>query len=323
MVIITKRIDLKKDREFNIFPLGDIHFGSLAFDEFLWNKFLKVFKEIKNPLVIVTGDIIDNDRPSTRDRRKTTFLDRIEAYKQEDEDIFETLWAKYFSRLEFLNKDNCLGMLDGDHYRVFSNGVTSTELLCGKLGVPYLGNGQALIKVVFYDGSKKRSINIHARHGIGYQSTTGGKLNANKKFADTWEGIDLFVKGHSHSAWYDSVPRDVFTVKGFVYKKMIYCINNCSFRKRFVLENEVKKAKEEAISTILKKKERLEPLGKEELKKIAGIIQDEADYPERKEYPPTSNRLIMLNLKFFNSKENGYWDLDYSTRIIDIDLESV
>lgn len=90
-----------------------------------------------------------------------------------------------------------------------------------------------------------------------------------------------------------------------------------------MFENEIKKVKQEAMSKIIRKKENLEPLSEEELKKLAGIIQDEADYPERREYPPTSNKLIMVNLKFDFNNKKGYWDLDYTTKLVDIDLETV
>jgi len=318
--IIKKEIDARKEREFHIVPIGDIHFGSLAFSHNLWNNFLKEIKQIKNPLFIITGDITDEDRPSTRDRRQEMFKDRVEAYIQEDSDYIDRLYKKVIPRLEFLNKDNCIGLIDGDHYRVFSDGKTSTEVIAMALGVPYLGNGQAIARLRFMFKNTSRVFNIHIRHGRGFAQTTGAKINANKKFVDFWEGIDLFVKGHSHSAWEDPITKFVFTRDGFLYTKQIFSINCCSFRETFVIKSKV----DNKINDLKKKIERLRMRGErvpyDLMKQLISDIREDADYPERREYPPVNTDLIILKIRFVKGRTKGYEDLEMRTEINRIPL---
>ncbi len=286
--------------EFSIVPIGDIHFNSMTFDEELWDSFLNRIKEIPNPLFILLGDITDDDRPSTRDRRTIMYNDRLEAYKQEDKQHLENLVKKVIPRLSFLNKNNCLGVIDGDHYRVYSNGVTSNEVICKALGIPYLGDGQAIIRLVFtlYKSCIK-TFNIHVRHGRGFNITTGAKINANKRFVDAWEGIDLFVKGHSHSSWDDDVVRNVVSPKGFIYTKTITTINSTSFKKTFIMQEEKNIIKNKILHEIKDEEERIR-----ELEKLIGIKKNDVDYAEKREYPPVNKRIIYYKIRLSKNRNN-------------------
>jgi hypothetical protein len=319
--IINKNIDGRIEREYHIIPFGDIHFGSLAFSETLWENFLKEINNIKNPLFILTGDITDEDRPSTRDRRAEMFKDRVEAYIQEDNEYIDRLYKRVIPRLDFLNKNNCIGLIDGDHYRIFSDGKTSTEVIAMALGVPYLGNGQAIARLDFKFPHTSRVFNIHIRHGKGFNSTTGAKINANKRFIDNWEGIDLFVKGHSHSAWEDPVCKFSFTKDGFLYTKKIFSINCCSFRETFIIKSKV----DDEINNLKKQVDKLRSDGKkipyELMKKMVSDIRGNADYPEQKEYPPVNSDLISLKIRIFRTrKTKGYSDYELRTEIQRIPL---
>ncbi|MEM3509551.1 MAG: hypothetical protein QXY18_01040 [Nitrososphaerota archaeon] len=316
MEIITKRIKvLPKRKIFHIIPIGDLHFGSLAFNENLWKSFLKRVNDLENPLFIVVGDIIDDDRPSTRDRRTTLFIDRNEAYQQEDIQHLHFLVKLALKKLSFLNPTNCLGMLDGDHYRVYSNGKTSTEVLCTALKVPYLGRGQAIIRLLFQFSNTTRLFTIHARHGRGFHSTEGGKINANRKFVNMWEGVDLFVKGHSHSSWEDDVVRNVVTREGFIYEKCIGTLNSGSFRKTFIMRDEIETQKRELLKEVEKK---------EIVKKLLpfiGIKENTVDYPEIKEYPPTNKKLMCFKISWKKTRKiKGYPDYEGIYDIVKLQL---
>lgn len=328
MEVIQKRIFARnyEEKVFTIVPIGDIHFGSLSFDERSWNSFLKAIEKITNPLFIFVGDITDDDRPSTRDKRRSMFLDRVEAWKQEDEEVFNRILKKVLPRLSFVNSENCLGMLDGDHYRVFSNGKTSTELICKALGVPYLGLGQAIIKLIFsfrksLSTKSHLSFTIHARHGRGYSSTIGGKLNSNRKFIESWEGVDLFVKGHSHSSWDDVVVRNRVTERGTICDRKIFAINAGSFKKTFIMKDEIDNESKKVLNLMNKSLDKLE---KDELKRFIGIKAYDVDYAELREYPPTNKMIIGLKLipsQIEEKKENSKVSYHYFRKeIISIDL---
>lgn len=57
--------------ELKIRHITDIHIGAEGFHSDLFNSFTKIQEHDKDSFWICTGDIIDSDRPSTRDRKKT------------------------------------------------------------------------------------------------------------------------------------------------------------------------------------------------------------------------------------------------------------
>jgi len=176
----------------NLYCVGDIHMGSGAFLEDSFNKIIEISKKDKNAYFIFSGDITDDDRPSTRVMRRAMFNDRPEALQQEDIQHLAWMDGYVIPKIKKLirNKERCLGILDGDHYRVYSNGMSSVQYICAKLKVPYLGTGQALIRMHFrYRAGTTRVIKLHTHYG---------DIRALKALSASWDDVDIFVRGHSH-----------------------------------------------------------------------------------------------------------------------------
>ncbi len=222
-MIIKKQII--KSKQVNLYAIGDLHIGSINFDEKRFRKYSEIIKKDNFAIVIIAGDVIDDDRPTTRLLRKNMFNDRIEAFQAEDMQHLDYLDNKVIPLLSFLNANNCIGMLDGDHYRLYSNGLTSTQYICSRLKVPYLGDGHAIINLVLSHNNKNFSFPIYVRHGIGYNKNIGGTVNRNEEFSDKIEGIRCFIRAHSHncvivnktkyfydSAWNSLVDKDVWII---------------------------------------------------------------------------------------------------------------
>lgn len=91
------------------------------------------------------------------------------------DEIYRNRVDQLAGELEFM-KGRIIGLLEGNHYALTTNNVTTTQLLAEKLGCKYLGCS-AFIRLS-YDrpGSKRHSqcLDIWAHHGRGASRLTGG-----------------------------------------------------------------------------------------------------------------------------------------------------
>lgn len=259
----------------NLYCIGDIHIGSAAFLEKSFDKICEIAGKDKNAYFILTGDVTDDDRPSTRIMRRAMFNDRPEALKQEDIQHLTWLDTYVVPKLQkLLRKDRCLGILDGDHYRVYSNGMTSVQYICAKYKYPYLGQGQAILRLNFRHASGSiATIKIHAHHGKGGGITEAADIRELQNLSHQYEGMHLFIRGHSHKPKFIPFTRYVDTSEHppQLRTREGFLVNAGSFRQ--------------------------------------GVILDDVDYAEMKLYPPTSTRCPIV---MFNAYKRNTLNVDMS-----------
>ena len=240
-----------------------------------------ICKRDKHAYFIQVGDINEDDRPTTRLLRRAMFNDRQEALAQED--IQHLSWMDSFviPKLNRLIKPaRCLGILSGDHYRVYANGLNSAQYICAKNKIPYLGEGQALLRLNFMYKTTTSTIKIHIHHGKGGGTTEAGDLSELQKISQQWTNVHVFIRGHSHkpkfvpfSRYYDTQgkPPTVKIKEGFL-------INAGAFR--------------------------------------GGMIMGAVDYAEKAVYAPTSTRCPILHM--FGRKDaanNSSYHVDLSASL--------
>src|SRR5581483_9922818 len=78
----------------------------------------------------------------------------------------------------------------------YADGTNSTQYLCQLLGVPYLGDGEALIRVHLKINTVCLSFDLYATHGQG----TGGAVGSNILKLQRMLGhmdVDVILRGHS------------------------------------------------------------------------------------------------------------------------------
>lgn len=247
----------------NLYCIGDLHMGSPAFREEALDNLSDIVRADPLAYFVCPGDVTDDDRPSTRIMRRQMFNDRIEAFEQEDIEHMHWLDNQIIPKLhKLIRPDRCLGILDGDHYRKFATGLTSVQYMCAKSKMPYLGEGQALLRLAFTQGThghRTRMVKIHVHHGKGGGVTEQADIRELQGIQHQWPGVRLFIRGHSHKpkvipfSWYEdthNIPPRVQTQEGLM-------VNCGSFRQ--------------------------------------GIIMSEVDYAERRVYPPTSTRCPVIH----------------------------
>lgn len=176
---------------------GDHHLGSNGHNSAVRNRLIKRLLRKESVYWVGTGDMVDCDRPSTREMKWKMYADRKDAWTQQDERDFDFLDRKVIPVYEPV-KHTCLGLIDGDHYIRFSNGMTSGQYIANKLGVKYLGERMAYVCIAFRKRRNQSILHrILVRHGKGAPSTVGGDANALVRQNAQWEG-DLFFGAHSH-----------------------------------------------------------------------------------------------------------------------------
>ncbi len=177
----------------------DIHEGATGHDAKLFRRGLALQEQDRHSWCIFTGDLIDADRPTMRDRKAHIYADedRKEAWTQEDRRNFSWLDASIVPKYKRI-APRCLGILDGDHYLIFSNGMTSGQYICKRTGIPYLGERMAFVAISFVDPHRKISrYTILARHGKGSGVTSGGSVNAMERQNHGFRA-NLYLGGHNH-----------------------------------------------------------------------------------------------------------------------------
>jgi len=240
MIIVKHEFRIvKKNQLFSLYNISDLHIGSISFTKEPLERIEKcIDRDIEKniqPLVILNGDVIDDDRPSTRLKRREIFIDRREAYIAEDLEKMRIIEDETLPKLNFFKKVKGLGLLDGDHYREFSTGKTSTEILANFLKMPYLGNGQALIFIIFKKNKKENYLTIHAHHGKGGAVTGGNDVNRFINMSEIWSNVDIFVRGHSHQPLCKPIGKYIACPETRTFKeKEIWLMNGGSSRKGMI-----------------------------------------------------------------------------------------
>lgn len=142
------------------------------------------------------GDYIDFASPSNRARIQGAAL-----YDTAQEVIAEAgmnlMKEIFFLALE-PTVGRWLGLLEGHHYTQLLNGDTTDTELAVLLQTPFLGTS-AIIRVTWTDSDEqKRFLTLYAHHGAGGGGLLpSGPLNKLYHTASGYEGIDVFLMGHT------------------------------------------------------------------------------------------------------------------------------
>lgn len=223
----------------NIYIMPDCHFGSPAFMEDQYERLAAIIEKDPLAYLIFQGDLIDSNRPSTRELKRLAYLARKEEHEQEDTRNSFWIENQIIPKLKrIIKKGRCLGMLDGDHYMLTEAGITTTQQVCIRLGVPYLGDGQVLMRLHFGVGTSRQATMyvIHCQHGINGGGRPGSGVNKLEDMCNIWEGVDAFIRGHSHKGFIFPTSKYFTPQRGQEIKQHdIWLVNTPSFRTGMVL----------------------------------------------------------------------------------------
>lgn len=186
---------------FNLYPLGDIHRGSINCDTKLLKDTIRRIELDPQARWCGMGDYMDliprDDRRWSSEEIDPDFLD----IKNVDE-----LADRHVEDLTGLLRpitDKCWFMLSGNHEHKFSTKYHSNILkrVVHRLGKPaLLSDWSIMLRVIFSNHGRRRTWNIFAEHGWQAGRSEGAKVNQARQVM-SYITADLYLVGHSHSSF--------------------------------------------------------------------------------------------------------------------------
>lgn len=182
-----------------IAPLGDIQWagrkGSTALDAL--KRHIDRCEQL-DARYIGLGDYCDFMSPSNRQRI------RAAALYDTAEDVIDDKALDLVSELYELalkpTRGKWIGLLEGHHYAQLKDGTTTDQRLCEMLGARFLGTS-AVIRFQFQIGQGQRcNLVLWAHHGTGGGQKLAAPLNKMENLTPYWQGIDVFLNGHTTKA---------------------------------------------------------------------------------------------------------------------------
>lgn len=181
---------------FNLMPFGDLQAGSAVFMRDKWEEYVTDVKKTPNVITIGMGDYTDNFRPTIQGRLKVA-LGSDDAGKTFDDMHRKHIKQEVYPLLkEVVANSVCLGLLGGHHDMTYNNGTNSTQYLCDLLGVPYLGDGEAMLRVHLKLSTSVLPFTLYATHGQGTGGAVGSAIAKLQRLL-AHMNVDIVLRGHS------------------------------------------------------------------------------------------------------------------------------
>lgn len=178
-----------------LLPFGDVHFKSTQHHEQLWGEWCEWASKKPRAMFIGMGDFIECFSDS--ERRGLNSINLHESSNKIMDDFAKDICDEFFKNIKFMS-GKLLGLLEGNHFYQFQNGMTSTQYLCQKLDCKYLG-ASAFVRIRFERtiGGDRMKTDVFAHHGKGSARLVGGSLNSVQQMAECAEA-DIYLMGHDH-----------------------------------------------------------------------------------------------------------------------------
>lgn len=180
------------DEPITIFPISDVHFGSLDHKAKEWEEFCTMVQNTPNAFVILGGDLINNN---TRSSVGSPWDDTVRPREQKRQMV------------EFLTpiRNRILCCTTGNHEARSLKDADDdpTYDIMAKLDLEHLYRPNICFMKVSLghrhnDNTPVQSYTFAVTHGAGGGIYTGATVNRNERFGNVIEGLDCLVVGHTH-----------------------------------------------------------------------------------------------------------------------------
>lgn len=189
---ILKRTD--ESKPIYLIPVGDVHRDNDMCAEDKWIDYLDWMKDKANLYVLGMGDYLDF--MSTKERNKVKSANLHDSTLQQLDKMMLAWVMTLYHELSFL-KGRIIGLIEGNHYGEFTNGMTTTQKLCELLECPYLGTSTYTRLIIEFTKRHRVPVDVFAHHGKGASRMMGGSLNTVEHMA-AYSDADIFLQGHDH-----------------------------------------------------------------------------------------------------------------------------
>ena len=199
----------KMPYRFDLHGLSDLQLGSRStIKEILQMRVEEILESPHDSGTVITGDIEDEDRPSTRAMRKAIFADREEVIDRDARKHMTWIRNEVVPLLLPLQKTKygIVAVLAGHHWTQLSPALNSVQYICHELGrrsgrrVPYVGEMSAFLDLRFKlvrKGPLPQTVRrvVHLQHGVGAGQARGSALRKLSKASNDFIA-DCYIRGH-------------------------------------------------------------------------------------------------------------------------------
>jgi predicted phosphodiesterase len=184
--------DAPAGRDVKIYPIADLHYGSMQFNMKRWEDFVTKIRNEDDSYIILAGDLIDN---GTKSALTNCFDETCRPAEQKR-------WVA--EQLKPL-RDRVLCAVSGNH-EARNKDVDDLPLydICAKLDIEdrFRENGCFLAVRIGKDRNKnstyRPAYSFCVTHGAGGGMYIGSALNRNERFVSAMDGVDVLITGHTH-----------------------------------------------------------------------------------------------------------------------------
>lgn len=195
MQVIEKRIEYTMPDVFKIYPLGDIHCGSIHCSERQIKETVNKIKDDPYAYWIGMGDyadcILKDDKRFDIEGLASwvTKGNIVESQREWLVGLFKPI------------QDKCIGLLTGNHEETIHMRYQDDLIknLCKDLNVPYAGY-TSFIDLIFQRQKSNEShrFRVHAWHGAGTAQTEGSRVMRLMRLVNEFEA-QIYLMGHLHA----------------------------------------------------------------------------------------------------------------------------
>ena len=172
---------------------GDVHRDSPLFAHDKWRSFLEYAKALPNARFLGMGDYIDSMSSSEREAlARASFHDSTQVNL---DNISTSNVAMLAKELDFM-RGKLIGLVNGNHFYSYENGINSDQKLCERLGCSYLGVS-SFIRLTIERNNTRHIFDIWVHHGAGGARLPGGSINRVDQMREYAEA-DCYAMGHDH-----------------------------------------------------------------------------------------------------------------------------
>ena len=190
MELVDKHVP--RAQSLTVAPVGDIQYGSQGCALDMLQAHLAKGVD-QGWWFLGMGDYSDAASPSNRAALKQTATGLYESTRELLDHAFEERTAELAGVLK-ATSGRWLGMVEGDHGWVLSDGQPIDALLAAKLKARFLGSS-AIVSV--YMEGVDRPLRIFVTHGRGASVSSTGKTLHLERLLSTFD-VDIVLMGHSH-----------------------------------------------------------------------------------------------------------------------------
>lgn len=181
------------EQDITIYPISDVHLGSLEHNRKEWKNFIEKITNEPNSYIILAGDLVNN---ATRSSVSNIFEEVMRPRDQKNKMI------EYLTPI----KHKIICAVSGNHERRSNKDADDDpmyDIMC-KLDLEDLYRQNiAFVKIQLGYRDKKNkkqgpAYTFAVTHGAGGGIYTGAAVNRNERFGNVIDGLDCLIVGHTH-----------------------------------------------------------------------------------------------------------------------------